>query len=126
MPKDYTKYPLTHVRRRDRAVHDDTWITAFLHRTPMGVLALSLDGQPFVNSNLFVYDEKTHAIILHTAREGRLRSVVEQSPRGCFSASEMGRLLPAAEALEFSVEYAGVSAYGNVAIVEDQAESTRV
>lgn len=126
MPKDYTHHPLTQVRRRDRAVTDETWIVDFLRRAPMGVLALSLDGQPFVNSNLFVYDEKTHAIILHTAREGRLRSVVEQSPRACFSASEMGRLLPAAEALEFSVEYAGVSAYGNVEIIEDQAESTRL
>jgi len=126
MPRNYTNHPLTHVRRRDRAVHDDTWITAFLHRTSMGVLALSLDGQPFVNSNLFVYDEKAHTIILHTAREGRLRSVVEQSPRACFSVSEMGRLLPAAEALEFSVEYAGVSAFGTVKIIEDERESTRL
>lgn len=126
MPRDYTRQPSTQVRRRDRAVEEEAWIIEFLHCAPMGVLALSLNGRPFVNSNLFVYDEETHAIILHTAREGRLRSMVEKSPRACFSASEMGRLLPAAEALEFSVEYAGVSAYGAVEIIEEQAESTRL
>ena len=36
---------------------------------------------------------------------------------------EMGRLLPADEALEFSVEYAGVTVFGRMAIVEDEAEA---
>ena len=35
----------------------------------------------------------------------------------------MGRLLPAATALEFRVEYAGVVAFGRAHVVEDQAEA---
>ncbi len=40
-----------------------------------------------------------------------------------FSAVAMGRLLPAPEALEFSVEYAGVVAFGTGHIVEDREEA---
>lgn len=126
MAKDYTQLPPHQVRRRDRAVEDREWITGFLRHAPLGVLALSYEGQPFCNSNLFAYDEAGHAIILHTASEGRTRSIVERQPRACFSVSEMGRLLPAEQALEFSVEYSGVSIFGDVGIVEEQEEASRL
>jgi len=113
------------VRRRDRAVEDETWIRQMLHRAPYGYLATVHGDQPFINSNLFVYDETAHAIYLHTARLGRTRSNVEENPRVCFSVSEMGRLLPAKTALEFSVEYAGVTVFGQASIIADEAEATR-
>lgn len=123
MSRNYHQQPLTQVRRKDRAIEDEAWITAFLHRAPMGVLALSHEGQPFVNTNIFWFDEERHAIYFHTAVEGRTRAIVEANPRGCFSISEMGRLLPADKALEMSVEYKGVSAFGTVAIVEEDGET---
>ncbi|MCG8347691.1 MAG: pyridoxamine 5'-phosphate oxidase family protein [Chloroflexales bacterium] len=111
------------VRRRDRAVEDEAWIRALLHRAPMGVLATVYDGQPFINSNLFVFDEAAHAIYMHTARVGRTQANVEASERVCFSVSEMGRLLPANVALEFSVEYAGVLVFGVAQIIRDEAQA---
>lgn len=114
------------MRRRDRAVSDESWIVAFLQRAPYGALATVHDGQPFINSNLFYYDQDAHAIYLHTARTGRTRdNVGTTGTRACFSVSEMGRLLPAAEALEFSVEYAGVTLFGEVNTVEDGEEAER-
>jgi nitroimidazol reductase NimA-like FMN-containing flavoprotein (pyridoxamine 5'-phosphate oxidase superfamily) len=113
------------MRRRDRAVEDDAWIRAMLERSAVGVLATVADGQPFLNSNLFVYDLSEHAVYLHTARHGRTRSNVETNEAVCFNVSEMGRLLPADTALEFSVEYASVTAFGKGAIVHDRAEATR-
>jgi nitroimidazol reductase NimA-like FMN-containing flavoprotein (pyridoxamine 5'-phosphate oxidase superfamily) len=89
------------------------------------VLATAAGDQPFVNTNLFVYDEAAHALYLHTARAGRTRATVEANPRACFSVYEMGRLLPAAEALEFSVEYAGVVVFGAIAVVDDRDEARR-
>lgn len=111
------------VRRRDRAVDDDAWIRAMLHRAPYGVLATAHEGQPFVNPNTFAYDEAANAIYLHTATEGRTRSNVEANPRVCFSVSEMGRLLPAATAVGFSVEYASVVVFGRATILTDEAEA---
>lgn len=125
MTKDYTTLPHTHVRRQDRAVTDETWIRALLHRAPLGYLATVHDGQPFINSNIFVYDEVKNVIYLHTAKVGRTQGNVDAGSPICFTVTEMGRLLPAEVALEFSVEYAGVVVFGTAVIVTDEAEATQ-
>ena len=125
MPHDYATQPRAAVKRRDRAVEDQAWIADLLRRAPMASLATAHDGQPFINSNLFVYDEAAHCIYMHTARYGRTRANVEGEQRVCLSVSEMGRLLPADTALEFSVEYSGVAVFGRASLVADAAEATR-
>ena len=125
MAMDYATRPPHEVRRKDRAVEDEAWIRDMLHRVPFGTLATVHDGQPFINTNLFVFDQALHAIYMHTAKVGRTRANVEAEERVCFSVSEMGRLLPADTALEFSVEYAGVVVFGRAAIVEDQEQARR-
>lgn len=112
------------VRRRDRAVTDDAWIANLLTRAAVGALATVDDDQPFLNVNLFWFDPARRAVYLHTARRGRTRTNVEGGQRVCFAVHEMGRLLPADQALEFSVEYAGVVAFGEACVVEDAREAT--
>ena len=123
MPKDYLNQPLTEMRRNDRGVDDEGWIKGFLHKAAVGTMATVHDGQPFLNSNLFVYDEARHCIYTHTARVGRTRSNIEENARVCFSVMEMGRMLPADEALEFSVEYGSVVAFGQAVVVQDSDEA---
>jgi nitroimidazol reductase NimA-like FMN-containing flavoprotein (pyridoxamine 5'-phosphate oxidase superfamily) len=110
------------LRRNDRAA-DEAWISSFIRDAAVGVLATVHDGQPFVNSNIFVYDEDRHAIYLHTARTGRTRDNVEADRRIAFTVFETGRLLPADEALEFSIEYGGVVVFGTAAVVSDADEA---
>jgi len=112
----------TKLRRNDRAA-DEAWIREFLHESAVGVLATVHGGQPFVNSNIFVYDQDRHAIYLHTARTGRTRDNVEVDAKVAFTVYETGRLLPADEALEFSIEYGGVVVFGAAAVVEDAEEA---
>ena len=121
--KDYTQLPKTDIRRSDRAVEDETWIRTFLHRAPVGILATAHDDQPFLNSNLYVYDEAAHLIYMHTARVGRTPSNLASEVKICFTIFEMGRLLPADEALEFSVEYSGVTVFGTAVTVTDPGEA---
>lgn len=112
------------LRRRDRG-RDDAWIRAFLTAAPFGVLATIADGRPFLNTNLFVYDDDARALYFHTARAGRtLDNLAEPGPV-TFTAAVMGRLLPADEALEFSVEYASVVVFGQGRTVDDHAEAYR-
>jgi len=125
VPRDYTALPNNQVLRRDRVVEDEGWIEALLGRAALGTLATVHEGQPFINSNLFVYDPAARAIYLHTARAGRTRANIEGDERVCFSVSEMGRLLPADTALEFSVEYAGVTVFGRGAVIADREEGRR-
>ena len=122
MKSDTPAQSYTQVRRSDRQM-DETWIREFLHQAAFGALATVSDGQPFINTNLFVYDESAHAIYLHTARSGRTYSNIRQDGRGCFTASEMGRLLPADVALELSVEYASVVVFGAVVLIDVETEA---
>lgn len=113
------------VRRRDRG-KDDGWVKAFLHGGAHGFLAtVGAEGQPFLNSNLYVYDESAHCIYLHTHRTGRTRDNLSGHERVAFAIAVMGRLLPAPEALEFSVEYAGVTVFGRGYVVDavDEAKA---
>jgi uncharacterized protein len=110
------------VRRKDRA-QDDAWIATFLERAAYGHLAVTVEQQPLVNMNIFVYDMAVHAIYFHTARRGTTRTALENGTPACFSVAEMGRILPAKRALEFSVEYAGVVAFGEARVVHDTAEA---
>ena len=124
MAKDYATLPVTEMRRSDRAVTDEAWIKALLRRAPVGYMATVHGDQPFINSNIFVYDEPNHVIYMHTARVGRTPANVHHHEKICFTVTEMGRLLPADVALEFSVEYTGVMVFGTAVIVEDDVEAT--
>jgi nitroimidazol reductase NimA-like FMN-containing flavoprotein (pyridoxamine 5'-phosphate oxidase superfamily) len=125
MPEESDGLPRAQVRRRDRAVTDEGWIRGLLRRAAFGTLATVRDRQPFVNMNIFVYDEAANALYIHTARAGRTRSNVGAEERVCFAVGEMGRLLPAPTALHFSVEYASVVVFGRARTVEDEAEAER-
>ncbi len=124
MPRDYAALSRTQIRRSDRAVEDEAWIKELLERAPIGTLASAHDGQPFLNSNLFVYVESEHAIYMHTARLGRTRANIELDERVCFSVYEMGRLLPADTAEHFSVEYASVVVFGSAVRLSDPQQAT--
>jgi len=113
---------LNKVRRRER-VQDEDWIRGFLLAGAMGTMATAVEGQPFLVTRNYAYDPHRHAIYMHGARKGRTYENVLTNNRVCFSVSEMGRLLPADEAVEFGVEFAGVVLFGCASIVEDPAEA---
>ena len=81
MAKDYGEMAIDEVRRKDRAVDDERWIVELLRRAAVGALATVYEGQPFINENIFVYDEGERVIYLHTARVGRTRANVEGGGR---------------------------------------------
>jgi nitroimidazol reductase NimA-like FMN-containing flavoprotein (pyridoxamine 5'-phosphate oxidase superfamily) len=111
------------MRRRDRQIESQEEIVKLLEAGRIGFIATSVDGQPFINSNLFWYEAASHRIYFHTANQGRTRDNILVNPRVCFSIGEMGRLLPADTAIEFSVEYSGVMAFGKARVVEDEVEA---
>jgi len=125
MPRDIDSLPLNQVRHPGQAVHEEAWIKALLHRAPVGVLATAGGDVPYINTNLYVFDEPGHAIYLHTALEGRTRANIEANERVCFSVMEMGRLLPTWEALEFSVEYSGVVVFGRARVIAEMDAARR-
>jgi nitroimidazol reductase NimA-like FMN-containing flavoprotein (pyridoxamine 5'-phosphate oxidase superfamily) len=116
----------TKIRRKQKAVNDEAWIKKFLHQAPYGVLATAVQDQPFVSTKLFVYDEQRHVIYVHSADQGRAPDNIRANPNVCFTATQMGRLLPGMKASDFGVEYASVVIFGQARLVEDQPETIEV
>jgi hypothetical protein len=105
---------------------NDDWIRGFLRTASVGHIASSRDGQPFLNPTTFWFDEENHQIVFHSNVTGRIRSNIENNPRVCFEASELGRFLPSNVALEFSLQYRSVVVFGIARLVTDEAEARRV
>jgi nitroimidazol reductase NimA-like FMN-containing flavoprotein (pyridoxamine 5'-phosphate oxidase superfamily) len=112
----------SHVTRQDRAIYEEGWIKDFLHRAPMAVIATVCENQPFQSTLLFLYDEEQQAVYFHTARRGRVWENLQENPRVCLTASQMGRLLPAKQALNFSMEYQSVVVFGNAHLLDNTKE----
>jgi nitroimidazol reductase NimA-like FMN-containing flavoprotein (pyridoxamine 5'-phosphate oxidase superfamily) len=127
MPRDYNPAvtPPTHPRRPEYALDDDQ-ITEFLSRARLGHVATAWDGQPFINPTTFWHDAAHRRLIFHSNLVGRVRANAEHHERVCFSASEFGRLLPSNLALEFSIQYESVVAFGSVQVLADLDEKSAV
>lgn len=126
MPRDYTHQPPTAFQRLPEYKRDDAWIRTFLRQAQVGHIASARDGQPFLNPTTFWFDEDRHQIIFHSNVAGRIRSNMENSPKVCFEASELGKLLPSNVALEFSLQYRSVIVFGTAHLVSDPEEARRV
>jgi nitroimidazol reductase NimA-like FMN-containing flavoprotein (pyridoxamine 5'-phosphate oxidase superfamily) len=126
MPKNYNldATPANQQRRKDNAMSDE-WTRAFLQRAPIGHVATRWDDQPFITPTNFWYDADRHVIYFHSNSVGRVRANAERHDRVCFEASEFGRFLPSNVALEFSIQYESVIAFGSIRVVVDADEQRR-
>lgn len=127
MPKKDYNLNVTpaNAQRRSEHVQDEAWIREFLNRAQIGHIATRWKEQPFINPTTFWYDAEHHEIVFHSNIVGRVRANSERYPEVCFEASEFGRLLPSNVALEFSIQYESVIAFGRIRILEDLIEKQR-
>lgn len=126
MPRDYQTVSPTEFQRLPEYQRDDDWIRAFLREAKVGHIASARDTQPFLNPTTFWFDETHHQIIFHSNLAGRIRSNIENNPRVCFEASELGKMLPSNVALEFSLQFRSVIVFGAARLINDPEEARRV
>lgn len=127
MPRNYENVSPSALQRLPEYQRDDDWIRAFLRQTKVGHIASARqNGQPFLNPTTFWFDEAKHQIIFHSNVTGRIRSNIESNSRVCFETSEMGKMLPANVALEFSLQFRSVIVFGPARLVSDPQEARRV
>lgn len=125
MTRNYENQSPTAFQRLPEHKREEEWIRSFLHEAKVGHIATACDGQPFIVSSSFWYDDKNRKIFFHSNIAGRTRANIEKNPRVCFEASEMGNLLPSNVALEFSLQYRSVMVFGTTEIVSDAEEARR-
>jgi hypothetical protein len=126
MPRNYQNASPTAFQRLPEYQRDDEWIRAFLREAKIGHIASALDGQPFINPTTFWFDEEKHQIVFHSNITGRARSNIESNSRVCFEASELGNMLPANVALEFSLQFRSVVVFGSARLITEPSEARRV
>lgn len=126
MPREYIGQSPTAFQRRPHLTKDEGWIKAYIKTAKIGRIATSVDGQPFINTSTFWYDEANQQIVFHSNLAGRIRSNLEHNPKVSFEASELGQLLPSNVALEFSLQYKSVIAFGTARVVNDPEEAKRL
>jgi nitroimidazol reductase NimA-like FMN-containing flavoprotein (pyridoxamine 5'-phosphate oxidase superfamily) len=126
MPRDYSSQRPTAFQRRPHLTREDAWIKAFLKEAKVGHVATSINGQPFLTPTTFWFDEQNRQIVFHSNIAGRVRSNIETNPKVSLEASELGKLLPSNVALEFSLQFRSVVAFGTARIVTDPAEARRL
>jgi nitroimidazol reductase NimA-like FMN-containing flavoprotein (pyridoxamine 5'-phosphate oxidase superfamily) len=111
------------VRRKDREVNEEAFYKEMLAGSASCAIGLAdSKGNPYVNSNYFLYDATADVIYFHTAGNGYTRSIIEQNNNICISISKTGRLYPAKKAIDFGTEYYSVTVFGTVEIVEDEKD----
>jgi len=126
MPREYIGQNPTAFQRRPHLTKDDAWIRDYLKTAKVARIATSADGQPFINTSTFWYDEAEHQVVFHSNIAGRIRSNIEYNPKVTLEASELGRLLPSNVALEFSLQYRSVNVFGTARVVTDPDEAKRL
>lgn len=127
MPRDYAlNHTPPEYMHRPAYACDDGWIASFLDRIQVGYVATRWDQQPFITPVTFWFDRDQRMIAFHTNLTGRLRANSTRHSRVCFAASETGKLLPSNIALEFSIQYASVVAFGKIHIVAESTEQRRI
>jgi len=126
MPRDYQKANPVEYQRRPELIRGDEWVREFLRHAKIAHIAHLSGDQPFITPTNFWFDEQYNQIIFHSNISGRVRSNVENNPNVCVEVSEYGHLLPANTALEFSIQFRSVMAYGRVKILVDAGERRRV
>jgi uncharacterized protein len=126
MPRDHQSAPPTAFQRLSEYQREEAWIRAFLHNARVGHIASAQSGQPFLNPTTFWFDETNHQIIFHSNITGRVRSNIESNPPVCFEVSELGKMLPANVALEFSLQFRSVIVFGTARLITEPEEARRV
>ena len=126
MSREYIGQNPTAFQRRPHLTKDDAWIRENINSFKVGHVATSVDGQPFINTSTFWYDEAEHQIVFHSNLAGRISSNIEYNPKVSFEASVLGQMLPSNVALEFSLQFRSVVAFGTVRVVTDPDEMRRL
>jgi nitroimidazol reductase NimA-like FMN-containing flavoprotein (pyridoxamine 5'-phosphate oxidase superfamily) len=125
MPRDHQSTAPTAFQRLPEYQRDEEWIRGFLRAAKVGHIASAQDGQPFINPTTFWFDEEHHQIVFHSNLAGRIRSNIESNPQVCFEASELGKMLPANVALEFSLQFRSVIVFGTARLITAPDEAHR-
>ena len=105
------------MRRKDREITDPAVMEAIIRKARVCHLGLSDNGEPYVVPVNFGYRERT--VFVHCAREGRKLDIIRRNPRVCVTFDVDHELVKGEEAVNWSMKYRSVMAFGTAEILDD-------
>lgn len=111
--------PRYHVRRTDRELTEPEAIASVLRRGKYATIALVQDGEPYVVTLSYGWDEEGGALYFHLAREGRKLDAIAAEPRVCATVIVDGGY----EQTKCKHHYESVVLTGTMSLVEDGEEA---
>jgi nitroimidazol reductase NimA-like FMN-containing flavoprotein (pyridoxamine 5'-phosphate oxidase superfamily) len=114
-----------HVRRKDRQEKDPAFLRSVLTEAIDCSIAIEKVGYPLIHVAFFLFDEARNEIIFHFSKHGHASEEITNGKRVCVSVYKHGQLYTADKAVDFGCEYQSLIIYGNIQIVEDEAERLR-
>jgi nitroimidazol reductase NimA-like FMN-containing flavoprotein (pyridoxamine 5'-phosphate oxidase superfamily) len=107
------------MRRADRAITDPVELDSILLRGRFATIAMCQDGEPYLVTLSYGYDEARNALYFHLATTGRKLDAIAADPRVCATIVIDGGYV----AGECKHRYESVVLTGRMALVEDPDES---
>jgi uncharacterized protein len=111
--------PSYHLRRADREITDPAEVSSILRRGLFTTIAMCQDGEPYLVTLSYGYDEARRALYFHTATTGRKLDALAADARVCATVVIDGLY----EKGECRHSYESVVLTGSMSIVDDPEEA---
>ncbi len=110
------------VRRKDRQIKDDTFLTEMLHESLACSIAIEREGHPLLHTAFYAYDAAGEAVTFHFSKHGWAGNEITTGKKATISMYKYGKLYTAQKAVDFGSEYKSVMIYGKVRLITDDDE----
>lgn len=112
------------MRRKDREVTDPGRIEQIVQRCDVCRIAMVDGNRPYVVPMNFGYtvEEGQWTLYFHSAKEGRMLSVLHENPMVCVEMDGAHALLPAPQACGYGMAFESVLMEGQVALAQSEMQ----
>jgi len=108
------------MRRKDREVSDNDFITDIINRTDVCRLAFAVDNEPYiVTMNFGFVAEGKGSLYFHCAGQGRKLEMISKNNRVCFAMDTDHKLYGGEKGCDWGMNFSSVVGYGNISIITD-------
>ncbi|MDR1760576.1 MAG: pyridoxamine 5'-phosphate oxidase family protein [Fibrobacter sp.] len=115
------------MRRSDREIKDKTEITKIIEKCDVCRLALSDNNIPYIVPVNFGYEytHETLTLYFHGIKEGKKFEILQKNPLACFEMDCSHKLIEAAEACEYTMEYESIVGNGKISLCPEKEEKIK-
>lgn len=108
------------MRRKEKQIFDEELLTTILKEASVCRIGMSQDNVPYVVPMNFGYENGT--IYLHSAKEGKKISILQDNPLVCFEVEHKVEIIPSEVACNWGMKYLSIIGWGKAEVVEDSHE----